>query len=361
MKNKTIYFPELDVLRFLAFLGIYIYHTIPHQASESHLLLQGISHLASVCYLSIDFFFVLSSFLLTYLALEEYKRTQAFSIRQFLIRRTLRIWPLYYFILFIGFVCLPTIAGIFGQTITTPDPFYFLFFLSNYNLEPMLFLLAFLWSIAVEEQFYICWAFVLKFLLQKLPWVITCLFIGFISFKIYALQNGVDTYHHTLNYLPNFASGALLAWFCQTKATQFKRWTQIPTWQITLIWASIIGIFLSVSWIYRNLALFTYVDNIVLSLCFAFIIAEQAFFKHSIYKLSRLKKLIYPGKITYGLYCYHGLALTLSYKALDILQLPYKHHPVMILVNLILSFIFAHLSYRYLELFFLRLKKRNYS
>ncbi|MGZ3885588.1 MAG: acyltransferase family protein, partial [Bacteroidia bacterium] len=122
--------------------------------------------------LGVVFFFVLSGFLITYLLLKEKSQTGTISVRKFYLRRLLRIWPLYYFIVFLGFLVLPHVG-------LMEIPFAKMNLEKNYGLNFALYMLmlpnlAFAmfgavphigqaWSIGVEEQFYIIWPLIVKF------------------------------------------------------------------------------------------------------------------------------------------------------------------------------------------------------
>jgi peptidoglycan/LPS O-acetylase OafA/YrhL len=102
---KAKYFKELNSLRFIGFIGIFFGHVFFSNSPEiinSKLYATVFNYGKILGFISIDSFFVLSSFLITWKALEEIKFTNKFQFKNFLIRRSLRIWPLYFFIVFIG-------------------------------------------------------------------------------------------------------------------------------------------------------------------------------------------------------------------------------------------------------------------
>jgi peptidoglycan/LPS O-acetylase OafA/YrhL len=113
MKEK-IYFPGLNGLRFLAAIAVIVVHieqfkqlfgltdgTTQSQFFLAPLLPTGIE--------SVILFYVLSGFLITYLLLSESQKTGQIAVRRFYLRRILRIWPLYYLRVFVGFVVIPAI------------------------------------------------------------------------------------------------------------------------------------------------------------------------------------------------------------------------------------------------------------
>ncbi len=109
---ERIYFPELDGLRFVAFMMVYLFHGGVPQPIMAHL----IGHTAAAALrenggFGVQLFFILSGYLITTLLLREEARYGRISLRAFWIRRILRIWPLYYLVLAIGFGLIPAIEG----------------------------------------------------------------------------------------------------------------------------------------------------------------------------------------------------------------------------------------------------------
>jgi peptidoglycan/LPS O-acetylase OafA/YrhL len=148
-KEKT-YFPELDGLRFFAFLLVFIHHSEVISSNPYWLALRDYG------WMGVDLFLCLSAFLFTKLLYTEYQRTGTINIPYFYVRRTLRIWPLYYVVTFA--LILQTVSqlgssGLAWRTIgmlTFTDNLLTAAFLT-YN--PFLYA-SHLWTIAYEEQFY---------------------------------------------------------------------------------------------------------------------------------------------------------------------------------------------------------------
>lgn len=113
-------------------------------------------------------FFVLSGFLITYLLLAEKDATQHISLKQFYIRRILRIWPLYFFIILLTFFVMPLFPLIpFSQGIKESyfeKLFLYIFMLPNLALAffPGISYATMAWSVGVEEQFYLFWPLLIK-------------------------------------------------------------------------------------------------------------------------------------------------------------------------------------------------------
>ncbi len=162
--QKKVYFPNLNGLRFIAAFLVIIHHI------EQFKNILGLENnydnpfVLVVGKLGVILFFVLSGFLITYLLLVEEDITKTISIKNFYIRRVLRIWPLYYFLILLSFFVFPNIPFLNVGPIS-------LALYNNFSLKIILFIL-FLpnlaligfsavpfvsqsWSVGVEEQFYI--------------------------------------------------------------------------------------------------------------------------------------------------------------------------------------------------------------
>src|SRR5271163_4605212 len=118
------YQPELDGLRFYAFLGVFVCHTLPVEDKFYSGLGMPWPWLWGPVVLSgsagVDLFFVLSAFLITSLLLRERQETGGISLRLFYTRRILRIWPLYFFVVALGIVFAHTIPNFWYYTQSLP-------------------------------------------------------------------------------------------------------------------------------------------------------------------------------------------------------------------------------------------------
>lgn len=170
--TAKVYFPSLNGLRFIAAFVVIIHHL------EQIKLFFGLPSLffkwhfiKIVGELGVTLFFTLSGFLITYLLLAEKERFKTVFVKEFYIRRVLRIWPLYYLIIVLGLFILPHI-DFFKIPVYTEGVhyrfgikafFYFILFpniVSNlYTYMPYI---AQTWSIGIEEQFYLIWPWIVK-------------------------------------------------------------------------------------------------------------------------------------------------------------------------------------------------------
>ena len=99
-----------------------------------------------------------------------------------------------------------------------PAPLYYIFFIANFYTADHVFFLKLLWTISVEEQFYLLWGFFLRFFYKNLSKIIVLLFITSISFSLYSISNGIKFYFNTLTYLFDFGSGGLTAYLIFNKS-----------------------------------------------------------------------------------------------------------------------------------------------
>ena len=172
--NRIKYFPGLDPLRFFAALMVLLGHV---DLIKSFFNLQTTTTIPFFIRMDfggtgVNFFFVLSGFLITYLLLCEKDKHTTISLKKFYMRRILRIWPLYYLILLIGFFILPHIHSItlpyFEKNLEinyTPNLILYLLLLPQvaFAIFPAVPHIGQSWSIGVEEQFYIFLPLLIKY------------------------------------------------------------------------------------------------------------------------------------------------------------------------------------------------------
>ena len=220
-RGRSFYRLELDVLRFGAFLLVFIHHGFPLTTAEyvgwgvpttlAALLAAG----ARAGALGVDLFFALSAYLITELLLREQRSQGHFDIRAFYIRRILRIWPLYYFALL---VLLPLLAlALPADTMSGAFLVAFLLFVGNWACAwtshyPTA--LALLWSVSIEEQFYAVWPWLMRLCGPLMPLcAMAMLVVATITRAILIARHASDAalWTNTLARLDPIAGGALLA------------------------------------------------------------------------------------------------------------------------------------------------------
>ena len=365
--EKGQYFENLDATRFLGFIHVFLAHcffTSNTEISTSPLFTNVTTHIGAG-FLGLDYFFVLSSFLLTWLALAEWKATGTFRPDLFMIRRALRLWPLYFAIVLGTYY----ISWSFGNQLaihSLPPLEVFLLFISNFWIanqgQNFLFLLVFLWSIAVEEQFYLAWAFVLRYLHKRIVLVCILMILGSVIFRWLHLHKESQLFFNTLSYLGNFGIGGLAAWLAFNNATFIRRVETLNKSSILSIYLFFIVLTMGYFEWFQTPFMVVF-EKLVFGVFFAFLILEQSFAKHSLFKLGRFKCISFLGQLSLGLYCIHGIVLTVAMLFLKSQGFA-THYWQVFLVNplLILSITigFSRLSFSYFENPIHQLRKRFY-
>lgn len=185
MPASKVSFPALNGIRFWASLFVVIHHIEQSKMFFGHPHIFRVAWVDNLGSIGVSLFFVLSGFLITYLLLQEQKNNHSVRIRHFYMRRVLRIWPLYFAVLFAAFFVLPHFYPVIGWGQNIYASFstkLLLYALILPNVCVVLFpeVLAAnqLWSIGVEEQFYLVWPFLVKLFRRDLLWVFVSILIG---------------------------------------------------------------------------------------------------------------------------------------------------------------------------------------
>jgi peptidoglycan/LPS O-acetylase OafA/YrhL len=162
--------PSLDGLRAISILFVIIGHTaetMPRLEGAAGSLFHALTLMAGNGGLGVTVFFVLSGFLITTLLLKEIRKTGRLSIKAFYIRRAFRIWPAFYMmvavVVFLGII--KAIPLTVGEAVSASLFFW------NYYPRGATWFLGHVWSLSVEEQFYVIWPLLLKFLgVRRAAW-----------------------------------------------------------------------------------------------------------------------------------------------------------------------------------------------
>ena len=368
MSKKITYFKNLDGWRFLSFLAVFFFHSFhtENEAVKSDLLYVFVTKtLFTNGNLGVNFFFVLSGFLITHLLLVE-KQKQQINIKYFYLRRILRIWPLFYFCVIFGFVIFPYIKAFSGlESTETANPIMYILFINNFDFIytglPDASVLGVLWSIAIEEQFYLVWPLLISFNRTKnLGVVFGLIILGSVIFRI-LYDSYIMHEHHTFSCMGDLAVGGLGAWLF-ISSTQAKKFiNNIKVHWIFLIYIVAILIFFFRKEILLGNDFIRPFDRIIVSLVFLFIIIEQNFANNSFYKMSNFKLISRLGKYTYGLYSLHFIGILIAIqisKHFHVSNALFQVTVIDTFLALMISIFISWLSYKYLESPFLKLKKR---
>jgi peptidoglycan/LPS O-acetylase OafA/YrhL len=377
-QSNKIFFPNLEGLRFFAFFIVFINHATIclgyNNPSENFKYVR--SHFLQNGDLGVSFFFVLSGFLITYLLLKEKELSGKINIKKFYLRRVLRIWPLYFLVVFLCLIIFPMLSSIrpayfpIRVDISKLNPWFYLTFTGNFDYLTngiTNVLIGVLWSVSIEEQFYLFWPLIIALTPTKhLLKVFIILIFGSIAFRFfYAQGNALIIKYHSLSSLSDLTTGASIA-YLSTKDRFLKLMARTPKYAIIIVYSILIILLLYRIniWklgIYYNAA--SSILPVIFSSIFAFIILEQNYAEHSFYKISNSKTISSFGKYTYGMYCYHMLTffsvLFIFYlMGIDIMQVSKYTFVFAAFTSLCSTMLISQISYYYFESFFLRLKTK---
>ncbi|MFM2250410.1 MAG: hypothetical protein RLZZ358_1337 [Bacteroidota bacterium] len=358
---KKIQFPGLNGVRFIAALLVIIDHTELFKSYLGYPTLWANSYSAYLGAFGVSIFFVLSGFLITYLLLEE-QQEAPIRIRHFYLRRILRIWPIYYLLVVLGFFVIPhmdffqvpTYSSDMGDSLHRLLLFVGLAANVAFVYLPTVPFANVLWSVAVEEQFYLFWPHVVR-IKRYLLWIMLFLLAGYLALKFYA--GNVDRSFELLVIRTRFSAmiiggiGAYLV-FHQKALIQFLYHRGMQGILLLLF------VCMGLDWIeYYSLA---WMQDELISLVVCGLIINSATNARSLVNLEN-PLFSYLGKLSYGLYVYHLFAVVLVLKVLPMLlplqDLPtWIGYPLTLGSILILTTGISELSYRYFESYFLRKK-----
>lgn len=371
-RSATVFFPNLDGLRFFAFLLVYLQHGFGGafivDENRSVVIRLVRNAFFDSGWLGVSFFFVLSGFLITYLILSEIKLKGKVDVLAFYARRILRIWPLYYVVILVAFVAYPVLVSLLGFSIHTEarNPIYYLFFLGNFDVIKLgpgqgAMMTSITWSVAIEEQFYLCWPVIFfLFPVRTYKYVFPAVILVSGLFRFYNLQNGMVLYFHSLSVISDMAVGGITAYLAINSERFRQLFAGLSRRLILAVYCLGLSIIILREYIFVQNVSATF-SRLVLSVFFAFILTEQNYSEHSLFKIKRLKLISKLGIYTYGLYLIHPIAITLLNGGLKAASASVDSFAVRVAVGVAgfaLTVMLAYLSYERFEKKFLRLKQR---
>lgn len=288
--------------------------------------------------------------------IEENAREGKFNLGYFYIRRSLRIWPLYYLTLFIGFAIYPLFFA--GSSYYEPaDWRMYAAFLTNFDYiyfeRPKTGILGVQWSLAVEEQFYFLWPLV--FLIfrgrKSFPYVM----ISLILLSVFLRALGFHQYH-TLVAMGDLLAGALAAYIASCRPSLIKGFFARLSPSLTLLCYSI-GLFIIMAnfHLVKHFTWYSYIDRWLHTLFFVFVLLDQNYSPNSFFKFGSLKSLTALGKMSYGIYLLHMIGVTSMAYLCNHFGLS---GGIGVVMSILIALGLSYLSYEFFEQFFLRLKDR---
>ena len=323
--------PQLDALRAFAVLAVLVSH-FSLTTSKFYTL----TRLIELGGLGVQLFFVLSGFLITgiLLRLKRYCEKNGLPIlrafRQFYARRVLRIFPLFYLVLGLAAVLnIPPVRQTFAWHAAFLTNFYM--FLHGWSGATNHF-----WSLAVEEQFYLVWPWVILLVsrhrLQAA--ILVTIAVGPLFRLFFGLATGtvtgiVATSILPLSCLDTLGVGALLALRKDQIASQ--RSLEYPFGKAGFLLGFVaLGIFVLLHAMHQGTVIAYTIFDLGAALLAGWVVLRASTgFRGPIGKLLEIKPLIYLGTISYGIYVYHNFIPYIMYKTLglpsiaDLLKLPY--------------------------------------
>lgn len=358
--KNTVYLPGLNGLRAIAALAVVISHTtlaLGEFGLNNKIFGADADGNASGLTLAahgVTIFFTLSGFLITYLLLKE-KEVTRLHIKDFYIRRILRIWPLYY--LYFG-ICLLTMLVMNMEINTGSVPFY-LFLAANvpFILGGAIPLVAHYWSLGVEEQFYLFYPQIAKYSNKRLFKISLALILLLLILKMIFWVMDRRYHIHTPYLAINVTRfhtmlfgviGAMLHYMHQPifhKISTHKV-TQIISWLVIFLMAL------------NKFHVASVIDAEIVSVITVFLIMGQVTKQNNIINLENTV-CDFIGKISYGMYVLHPLIIFYLSCMLGKFKSdsPFNYIGVYLLVTGI-TVLLAFLSYEFYEKKFLKLKSK---
>lgn len=361
--SEIIQFKGLNELRAVAAFAVIFHHielyksklSKPSLFTNNHLN-YFIEHLGKN---AVFLFFVLSGFLITFLLLKEKNDTGKINVSKFYGRRIVRIWPLYFIILIIGFFILPYVYHWFPTFFEGQDFYNKRIENLNYGYNLILFLFFFsnvalgifggvagaaqTWSVSVEEQFYFVWPWIVKFFNKNLVVVLIVIIvlINLIKYKIsYFNSYPFLKYFFSSFHVDFMAFGGIMAIVYRDFKTKIHSLVTNKFFIFLTFFAIGCHLFFSIS-------------QLTLAVLFSILIV--------ILIINNYENKLFStfGKWSYGIYMYHPVVMYFSFSALN------KFSIESILLDNFLIYIFvfggtiliSYLSYNFIENYFLKFKK----
>ena len=295
-KNSHLhYIGQLDSFRFFAVFLVIISHWLPN--TKLNILPNG--------FLGVSFFFVLSGFLISsnllYMkkAIDSTQISVAHAVKTFYIRRSLRIFPLYFLLIGIVFCLIPLLFKGHVLWYVTYIPNFLIFKL---QLWPGM--LSHFWSLGVEEQFYFIWPFMIfLFPWKSLKYLFPAVALASVLFKIILFKNG-GSFFNFYDVLPvscfdAFGIGAILALILVENQQFSIAVTRLPIW-IGFFVSALLAVFI---FIWKFSPLF----GVAVSMAsFYLILGTVRKYNGAFGWVLDNPVIRYLGKISYGLYVYHN-------------------------------------------------------
>ncbi|WP_019986690.1 acyltransferase family protein [Rudanella lutea] len=301
MSNLRNHLVQLDGLRFIAVTLVMLDHWL------------GEANPFPLGYFGVNLFFVLSGFLITRILIHsqqrdtELGRGHGHSLKVFFIRRNLRIWPVYYLtILVLALVHFQGVRLSFWWLITYTTNFWIVIH------QSWLGAIDHLWSLAVEEQYYLFFPFLLLFTperyLLRMLWSLIGLSVVLRILLFATNAPWMTQFVMMPTCLDAFGLGGILAWLIVYRKETFERLVRSNAFLIGSFVLYIVHLYVMLT-VEPNRNLFTDVtDRFITSVFCAAIIGRAVLgFGQPLKAILENRVATYLGQISYGLYLFHNI------------------------------------------------------
>lgn len=356
-QTERKHYPALDGLRGVAILFVVVYHNFGF-----------IQKYFFFGWIGVDLFFTLSGFLITDILLKTVKQPN--YLKNFYARRALRIFPLYYTSLILFLIILPRFNTPLNLDYYVNNQVYIWTYLQNwlYIFKPTVATssLTHFWSLAVEEQFYLVWPFIIL-LLKKPKYIlvaVSALLFFVISLRLWAWLHNVPGFSYynlyTFSRIDGICIGSIVAILLKINPNFLSRYTSY----IVLFFAGLNFVFFfinkSSNFFYPYLAIIGYSTfAMLLGLLLNQTITRETKLINLIFNHSLLR---FIGKISYGFYIFHW-PMYIGFKPLvttwlsNYLNPNYSELIYSIFISLS-ALLLSWLSFNHFEKFFLTMKNK---
>jgi peptidoglycan/LPS O-acetylase OafA/YrhL len=367
---NSVYFPALDGLRALALAMVFIDHYI------------GIG----IFGVGVNVFFVLSGFLITGILLDT--RDEPHRLRNFYVRRTLRIFPLYYAIFLLLLLLTPVMHWRWNSAWILWPAYLgnFVFYMPEWLVRPewmlvsngqlvganhVMLQLGHFWTLCVEEQFYLLWPwFVFTRSRKTLFWLCGIVIVVLPFLRIFAAHVfppaaiRANVLFRTLPFqMDSLLLGALLALVLRSQyRSELLRWGRIAANVLALV--TLVYVYcrvdLQIAALHQPfvkhfgpLIWQTSVVNIVSGAVILNLLRPASW----MYRIFNLRPLRCLGRISYGAYIFHNIPHEFYVTWAERITVSHVQL-VTSLIAIVMTLLLSTLSYRFFETPFLRLKDR---
>ncbi len=354
------HFEGFDTLRFFAFLLVFLQHSVIPDGNP----IAWFSHAGGI---GVSLFFVLSGFLISYILLFEKANRGTIALKNYFIRRSLRIWPLFYAMVLFAFAT-PYILDIlqlpYSSDGYTPDWYYSFFFLENYKMmatrmDPNVSPLVVMWSLCIEEHFYILWGLALYCCKKEsFPWIAGASALLAIAVRSYYYCANIPTLDLFSNW-DYFAIGGLAAYAFLVSSSILRRLEKLFWFRWQLLLPITLCAILWLPALEKLLPAMQIINPTIYALLFTCLLLLTFAQRHR-WHLSDTSWTGKLGKYTYAAYLFHTIIISFFKQILPKLGWD-LHWFFLAVLNLALTLLASYLSYQYFERFFLRYKRYFYA